>query len=212
MIHHGNLLDEKDIENIINKMGDQRCYPHKSGSLKICSLMPDKLLIINTMLDSIIPGPYQIRGYRYNKQYGDGWNIIHTEANGIRSTRLREQSDKDLSLSTPFRTYMIMLGNVGSTIIFNEKHYGKEDISKYTGCGEYMVYRTHRILDYNIPDEVYKKYLNHIPKDWLRGLTIDRVVECKKGDVISFDIKKLHVAGCLPHGVKEAIIIKTGLL
>lgn len=203
MIHHGNLLDEKDIEYISVKISKQnkRCYMHKSANLRICKLRPDRLLVINSILDSILPGPYQIRGYRYNKQYGDGWNIIHTEANGTSSVRLKEHSNKDLSLSKPFRTYMIMLGNVGSTIIFNEKHYGKEDISKYTGHG-----------DYNIPDEVYQKYLNHVPKDWLRGLTIDSIVECKVGDVISFDIRKLHVAGCLPHGVKESIVIKTGLL
>ena len=43
--------------------------------------------------------------------------------------------------------------------------------------------------------KLHAQYINHIPIENLHGLTVDRIVEWKLGDVITFDRQHLHCAG-----------------
>ena len=44
-------------------------------------------------------------------------------------------------------------------------------------------------------EKIHAQYCEHIPIENLHGLTVDRIVEWKAGDVITFDRQQLHCAG-----------------
>jgi hypothetical protein len=56
--------------------------------------------------------------------------------------------------------------------------------------------------------DLHKQYLNHLPIENLHGLSIERIVEWKPGQVVTFDRNQLHCAGS-GHQFKVGISIFT---
>ena len=57
-------------------------------------------------------------------------------------------------------------------------------------------------------EKVHAQYCKHIPIENLHGLTVDRIVEWKVGDVLAFDRQHLHCAGS-GHSKKMGISVFT---
>ena len=57
-------------------------------------------------------------------------------------------------------------------------------------------------------EKIHAQYCKHIPIENLHGLTVDRIVEWKVGDVIAFDRQHLHCAGS-GHSKKMGISVFT---
>ncbi len=46
----------------------------------------------------------------------------------------------------------------------------------------------------SVPDSVYDKYLTHVKRRWLDGLSVNQILEWKPGNIMIFDSTKLHCA------------------
>jgi hypothetical protein len=119
-------------------------------------------------------------------------------------------ADALLSLNDrTWRTFLIPLSDNGSTVYFNQRYHGHDNVEKYNGTGyELEGYKP----GFNVSEGDYQQYLSHVPRAWLDGLSIATVYKWNAGDITSNESIQLHVPGALPTGFKEVIVIKVGLL
>jgi len=179
-----------------------------------------KFSIITDKLTELIGhDQYHIKAFRAHIQYHNGWKSIHSEGN----TYIRKQQrvaaknkrlGKDIkpkSFATrkakPWLTFMFPLTSTGSTVYFKQRYYGTDNVQWYKGTGHQDLLSNYE-EEFRIDEDDYQKYLAHMPREWLHGLSIERAYDWKCGEAIANESIQLHVPGNLLFGMKQAIIIK----
>jgi hypothetical protein len=222
-IDYGRVFDDDEVDFIKSEI--IRIAPHGSlrnapGLITFGGLAQVGFSIITDKLTELIGhDQYHIKAFRAHIQYHNGWNSIHSEGN----TFIRKQEriiaknrrlgtsltpeTTDIKHAKPWLTFMFPLTSTGSTVYFKQRYYGEDNVQWYNGTGHQDLLSNYE-EESRIDEDNYQKYLAHIPREWLHGLSIERAYDWKCGTAIANESIQLHVPGNLPVGMKQAIVIK----
>ena len=123
---------------------------------------------------------------------------------------LQKNPDK---IYTPLKTIVIPLWHIGdvNTVVFNQFNHAVESVSwnkhkhrqQFPGpLTDYTEYLEDLHRD-TITDADYEKYLKHVDRDLLRGLSIETVHDWQVGKALVWNSSQLHVSGHQPQGVEK---------
>jgi len=172
-----------------------------------------------------------ISGRLYHVPEGRVWSTIHTDNwnyldkqyedgpptnNG--GKLIRWLRDGKCSVYMPWKTIIIPLDIKGSasTVLFNQHSYEVESVSwrkhkhrQKFGNGEpawphtdYTHY-LNSLKTFNISEQHYEKYLQHVTREELTGLSVEQVYDWKVGDVVTWNSTQLHVSGYQPENTEK---------
>jgi hypothetical protein len=231
-INYGQVFDDDEVNFIkseimrIAPIGRIRNAP---GMITFGGLnhAHSELSIVTDKLTELIGhDQYHIKAFRAHIQYHNGWKSIHSEGNTLirkqqrvaaKGRRLGSKWIEDWKkskpknnparMAKPWLTFMFPLTSTGSTVYFKQRYHGTDNVQWYNGKGHQELLSNYE-QEFRIDDDDYQKYLAHMPREWLNGLSIERAYEWEAGHAIANESIQLHVPGNLPTGIKQAIIIK----
>ena len=130
-------------------------------------------------------------------------------------------NDDTYELPKVFKGITIPLEYKGGTrypyLCFFHQYYLKGPAKFFNGGSEYPEEYNKHIFDYSevenlsdrdFPEVIQKMYLGHLKPEWLKGLSFDRAMPWKPGNVILFDSVRLH---CASNFISQGITSKLGI-
>lgn len=130
-------------------------------------------------------------------------------------------NDDTFELPQVFKGITIPLEYKGGTkhpyLCFFHQYYLEGPAKFFNGGCDYPVHYNKHVFDYSqventsekeFPEIIHKMYLGHIKDEWLKGLSFDRALPWKPGNVLIFDSVQLH---CASNFIKQGITSKLGI-
>jgi hypothetical protein len=108
------------------------------------------------------------------------------------------------SISHPFLCFFNQYYLEGPAKFFN----GDKDLISYYNVPVYEYSSVQNLSGEPFPENIRKLFLSHIKPEWLQGLSFDRAIPWKPGNMILFDSVKLH---CASNFKSQGITSKLGL-
>lgn len=201
-----NFISQEEILELINEFNSSKEKIHKNTGPITVNIDFTKQPFVN-LLDKIktIVGNVEITaGFFF---YTENPHIIH--------------NDDTYELPRVFKGITIPLEYNGGTrypyLCFFHQYYLEGPAKFFKGGIDFPEHYNKHIDDYcdvknlsdkPIPKVVYDLYIDHLKPEWLEGLSFDRAMPWKPGNVIVFDSVRLH---CASNFLKQGIKSKLGI-
>ena len=203
-----NFLSQEEVEifkNIFKETTDFEKIFKNTGPITLnidFTIEPFKSLI--DRIKKVIGDFEIISGFFFYTEYP---HIIH--------------NDDSFDLPKTYKGITLPLHYEGGTehpyLCFFNQYYLKGPAKFFKGGIDLPEYYNKNIVDYRdvkeltldkFPRPFYYKYFTHLKYEWLDGLTLDRVIPWKPGDMLYFNSVKLHSAS---NFLKQGIKYKLGI-
>lgn len=201
-----NFISQEEILELVNEFNNSKEKIHKNTGPITVNIDFTKQPFIN-LLDKIktIVGNVEVTaGFFF---YTETPHIIH--------------NDDTYELPRVFKGITIPLEYVGGTrypyLCFFHQYYLEGPAKFFKGGVDFPEHYNKHINNYTdvrnlsdrpIPKVVYDLYIDHLNPEWLEGLSFDRAMPWKPGNVIVFDSVRLH---CASNFLKQGIKSKLGI-
>lgn len=189
-----NFLDNEEIKELIELYNNKNNKIYKNTGPVVSSLEGDPIFekLVNRLKPLI--GDFKVYSAAYF--YVTFPHIIHNDdqfelPNTFKAITLPLQlnysdDSKELPSLCMFDQYYLD----GPAKFFN----GSKDIPTYYNKQIYEYSKVENKTDQPFPEDIRLKYLTHLRKTWLEGLSLKSVHQWKPGSAIIFDAVRLHCA------------------
>jgi len=218
----------EEREFVAGRTGKTKDHKKNKGNVRFPYEWSEFSHILEPIVDEILKSKKWklISGRLYWVPEGRVWSTIHTDNwnyldknfpdgpptnNGPKLINWLQEGK--CKIYVPRKTIIMPLWIKGaaSTVLFNQYNYGVESCGwrkfkhRKEFPGAYVDYTEYlEPLDRDsINEEDYNKYLQHIPKEELRGLSVQNAYDWEVGDIVVWDSTQLHVSGYQPETTEK---------